>query len=73
MTTRISNGSGRSAHPNVVAALQIIRGTAPLPVNVEEQFRLAYGREMNELERNFYGLESESATQQVQQQIPKAA
>ena len=46
-----------------MAALQIVRGTAPLPINVEEQFRRAYDREMDEQERKFYGLESESTAQ----------
>ena len=56
-----------------MADLQIVRGPAPLPVNVEEQFRRAYGREMNELEREFYGLESESARESNTQYLPKAA
>jgi hypothetical protein len=56
-----------------MAALQIIRGNAPLPVNVEEQFRRAYGREMNDLEREFYGLGSQSATEGDLQYLPKAA
>ena len=52
--------------------LQILRGPAPLPVNVEDQFRRAYGREMNEFERKFYGLESESIAQ-PQEELPRAA
>jgi hypothetical protein len=54
-----------------MAALQIVRGTAPLPANIEDEFRLAYGREMNELEREFYGLDSE--TTQSQPELRKAA
>jgi hypothetical protein len=55
-----------------MAALQIVRGIAPLPINVDEQFRRAYGREMNEQERKFYGLESESIMQS-QEELPEAA
>jgi hypothetical protein len=44
-----------------------------LPVNVEEQFRRAYGREMNELEREFYGLESQSAIEPDPQYLRNAA
>lgn len=57
--------------PMTMAALQIVRGTTPLPADVEEQFRRAYGREMNETERKFYGLESESASDT--QYLPQAA
>ncbi len=56
-----------------MAALQIVRGTTPLPVDVEEQFRRAYGREMNEVERKFYGLESESSAKPDPQYLSKAA
>jgi hypothetical protein len=56
-----------------MADLQIVRGTAPLPANVEDEFRLAYGREMNEQEREFYGLGLESATEPNRQDLPKAA
>ncbi len=56
-----------------MAALQIIRGPAPLPVNVEEQFRRAFGREMNELERRFYGLEAKSEGDLDTHYLPKAA
>lgn len=59
--------------PLVMAALQIVRGTFPLPADVEEQFRRAYGREMNEVERKFYGLESESTSRHLERQLPKAA
>ena len=55
-----------------MADLQIVRGTAPLPANIEDEFRLAYGREMNELERKFYGLEPEVSTQS-QRELPEAA
>ena len=40
-----------------MAAVQIIRGTAPLPPDIEERFLQAYGRQMNEQERRFFGLE----------------
>jgi hypothetical protein len=56
-----------------MVALHIVRGNAPLPTNVEDQFRRAYGREMNEQERKFYGLHSESATQPDSHDLPKAA
>jgi hypothetical protein len=56
-----------------MAALHIVRGPAPLPLNIEEQFRRAYGRDMNELEREFYGLESESVTEARPQELPQAA
>ena len=55
-----------------MAVLQIVRGSAPLPLNIEEQFRRAYGREMNELERKFYGLEP-ALTAQSQEELVKAA
>jgi len=39
-----------------MSALQVMRGTAALPSDLEERFRRAYGREMNQEERRFYGL-----------------
>ncbi len=56
-----------------MAGLQIVRGPAPLPVNVEEQFRRAFGRDMNELERRFYGLEAQPAADLNPQYLPEAA
>jgi hypothetical protein len=56
-----------------MAALQIVRGPAPLPANVEEQFRRAYGRDMYELEREFYGLGSQTATDADSHDLAKAA
>jgi len=47
-----------------VAAVQIIRGTAPLPPDIEGRFLRAYGRQMNEQERRFFGLEDCESTQQ---------
>ena len=38
--------------------VQVIRGTAALPPDLEEQFIRAYGREMNSDERKFFGLPS---------------
>jgi hypothetical protein len=55
-----------------MAHLQIVRGPAPLPANIEDEFRLAYGREMNEQEREFYGLESGPIREQVQQLLKAA-
>jgi hypothetical protein len=40
-----------------VSAVQIIRGTAPLPPDIEDRFFEAYGRHMNEQELRFFGLE----------------
>jgi hypothetical protein len=37
-------------------AVQVIRGTAALPSDLEQRFRRAYGREMNKDERKFFGL-----------------
>jgi hypothetical protein len=39
-----------------MSAVQVIRGTAALPPDLEERFRRAYGREMNDEERKFFGL-----------------
>ena len=36
--------------------LQVIRGTAALPHDIEHQFFIAHGREMNREEREFFGL-----------------
>ena len=41
-----------------MSAVQITRGTAALPPDLEERFRRAYGREMNQDERKFFGLKS---------------
>jgi len=59
-----------------MSAVQIIRGTAALPADVEEQFRRAYGREMNEEERRFFGLQRKSGEQWFaaqQDSVAKAA
>lgn len=37
-------------------SVQILRGTAPLPSDLEERFVRAHGREMNEEERIFFGV-----------------
>ena len=39
-----------------MSAVRIIRGTAALPSDVEDQFFRAFGREMNGEERAFFGL-----------------
>ena len=39
-----------------MSAVRIIRGTAALPSDVEDQFFRAYGREMSREERAFFGL-----------------
>jgi hypothetical protein len=59
-----------------MSAVQIIRGTAALPADVEEQFRQAYGREMNEQERKFFGLQCKRGGQRFaaqQDSVAKAA
>jgi len=56
-----------------MADLHIVRGPAPLPVNVEDQFRRAYGRDMNKFEREFYGLGSQTTTEADSHDLPKAA
>ncbi|MFL6439814.1 MAG: hypothetical protein ACJ71Q_19735 [Terriglobales bacterium] len=42
-----------------MAAVQIFRGTGALPQDLEERFRRAYGRDMTEEERKFFGLKLE--------------
>jgi len=39
-----------------MSAVRIFRGTAALPLDVEDQFFRAYGREMSREERAFFGL-----------------
>lgn len=59
-----------------MSVVQIIRGTAALPDDVEEQFRRAHGREMNEEERKFFGLQGEGCEQRFAAQqdwLAKAA
>ena len=40
-------------------AVQIIRGTAALPSDFEQQFVRVHGREMSVEERKFFGFQSE--------------
>jgi hypothetical protein len=42
-----------------MATLEIVRGGAPLPEDLEERFRRALGREMRADEREFFGLAPE--------------
>jgi hypothetical protein len=42
-----------------MATLQILRGSAPLPEDLDERFRRAFGREMTVEEREFLGVEPE--------------
>jgi hypothetical protein len=58
-----------------MSAVQIIRGTAALPPDLEERFRRAYGREMNQEERKFFGLKAEKKQRPSceQHKSPKAA
>ena len=37
-------------------AVQVVRGVAALPADLQEQFFRAYGREMTPEEREFFGL-----------------
>jgi len=37
-------------------AVQVVRGVATLPADLQEQFFRAYGREMTPEEREFFGL-----------------
>jgi hypothetical protein len=41
-----------------MSKVEIIRGTATLPADIEQQFLKAHGREMNQDERKFFGLSS---------------
>ena len=65
------------ASANYMSAIQIIRGTAPLPPDLEERFMRAYGREMTQEERRFFGLAPQGRAKQhpaePKQDIPKAA
>jgi len=59
-----------------MSAVQITRGTAALPPDLEERFRQAYGREMNQEERKFFGLRPRKDRQQNSEQRyqpPRAA
>jgi hypothetical protein len=59
-----------------MSAVQVIRGTAALPPDLEERFRRAYGREMNDRERKFFGLKRkiENAThREAHKQVLKVA
>src|SRR5205085_10222934 len=65
------------ASANYMSAIQIIRGTAPLPPDLAERFMRAYGREMTQEERRFFGLAPQRRAKQhlaeANQNIPKAA
>jgi hypothetical protein len=58
-----------------MATIQISRGTAALPSDLEYQFRTAFGREMTLQERKFFGLvEEDLETQETQfDQLLRAA
>jgi|GraSoiStandDraft_5_1057265.scaffolds.fasta_scaffold110998_1 hypothetical protein len=45
-----------------MAAVQIFRGTGALPQDLEERFRRAYGRDMTDEERKFFGMKLEGQT-----------
>lgn len=44
-----------------MSELRIVRGTAALPADIEDRFRVAFGREMNQQERKFFGIDGRSA------------
>jgi hypothetical protein len=59
-----------------MSAVQVIRGTAALPPDLEQRFRRAYGREMNEEERKFFGLKRKAKNPrhpEARKQVLKAA
>ena len=58
-----------------MSAVRIIRGTATLPADLEEQFLQAYGRQMTPEERKFFGMNSQKGTvpSTEKQTIPAAA
>jgi|tagenome__1003787_1003787.scaffolds.fasta_scaffold20593081_3 hypothetical protein len=62
---------------NYMSGMQIVRGTAALPADVEEQFVRAHGREMTLEERRFFGLAPQDPAKvyvvEPQQNLPKAA
>ena len=47
-----------------MSAIQISRGPAALPSDLEFRFRIAFGREMNLEERRFFGLIDEELDKQ---------
>ena len=55
-----------------MSAVHIIRGTAALPRDLEDQFRRAYGREMDDEERKFFGLAPQGYAAEREQR-PRAA
>ncbi len=56
-----------------MATLQILRGSAPLPEDMEERFRRAFGREMRADEREFFGLAPEIENDIREFQTPRKA
>jgi hypothetical protein len=59
-----------------MSVMRIMRGTAALPPDLEERFRRAYGREMNQQERRFFGLKPRKDKQRHSSQrleSPRAA
>jgi len=58
-----------------MSAVRIIRGTATLPPDVQDQFFRAYGREMTPEEREFFGLSPRTveANSAEHQRLPMAA
>lgn len=58
-----------------MSAVRIIRGTAILPPDLQDQFFRAYGREMTPEEREFFGLSPRTvqAKSAEHQKLPAAA
>jgi hypothetical protein len=59
-----------------MSQVQIIRGTAALPPDIESEFVRTHGREMTPEEREFFGLTTEPKAKNAdssQQDTPRAA
>ena len=65
----------KASHLIMSKLVQIVRGTAALPPDLEERFIRANGREMNPEEREFFGLPLRKQQREVAeyQPEPKAA
>jgi hypothetical protein len=55
---------GEGASHSRMSTIQISRGPAALPHDLEFRFRIAFGREMNPEERRFFGLTEEDVEKQ---------
>jgi hypothetical protein len=71
------SAGAQASHPRM-STIQISRGPAALPSDLEYRFRIAFGREMNLEERRLLGIveeeEEETDTQRIElDRMPKAA